>query len=378
VNKEFEKLVAQLVAQYNAVVLDNASKSKAILLDLGRGEFNAEIRIFAAMLEDGYLADLKSAGSDVGLCAQRLITKLQRDYFLAPEFAPEFVALLCNSVGLTHAVPAAGTAPTAMPKPNQSVPKAPTPVATPSGQIANEPGAEIEMVFVQGGTFTMGAVPEPEEPDDPFAPRKPPRPVEYSSDELPAHQVTLSDFYIGKYEVTQLQWYSVMNDNPSNFRGKELPVENVSWADAQTFIAKLNAKTGKNYRLPTEAEWEYAARGGSQSRGYKYSGSNNIDEVAWYDRNSRGTTHPVGQKKPNELGLYDMSGNVWDWCQDWYGPYSGEAQTNPTGAKTGRLRVDRGGSWDYGAGYARVSSRRRGDPGLRFGLLGFRLACSSR
>jgi formylglycine-generating enzyme required for sulfatase activity len=355
VNKEFEKLVAQLVAQYNAVILDNASKCRAILLDIGRNEFNAEIRIFDAMLKDGYLADLKSAGSDVGLCAQRLVAKLQRDYFLAPEFASEFVALLCKSVGLTHAVPTAGTAPTASRRRRSSttaaktrVPKTKTPAATPSGQSVQEPGIEIEMVFVQGGTFAMGATPE--QGNDAYA------------NERPAHQVTLSDFYIGKHVVTQRQWEDVMNANPSEFRGKDLPVENVSWDDAQKFIAKLNARTGKNYRLPTEAEWEYAARGGSQSRGYKYSGSNNIDEVAWCGGNSGRTTHPVGKKKPNELGIYDMSGNVWEWCQDWYGPYNGEAQTDPTGAKTGQYRVYRGGSWISDAGRARVSNRNSAAP----------------
>jgi formylglycine-generating enzyme required for sulfatase activity len=175
---------------------------------------------------------------------------------------------------------------------------------------------DIEMVFVKGGTFTMGCTAE--QGDDCF------------DNEEPAHKVTLSDFYIGKYEVTQAQWKAVTGNNPSKFNGCDnCPVEGVSWNDIQEFIKKLNAKTGLNYRLPTEAEWEYAARGGAQSRGYKYSGSNSVDEVAWYYGNSGNETHPAGTKKANELGIYDMSGNVYEWCNDWYGAYNSEAQTNP-------------------------------------------------
>jgi formylglycine-generating enzyme required for sulfatase activity len=172
--------------------------------------------------------------------------------------------------------------------------------------------AGIEMVLVQGGTFTMGS-------------------NSGDSDEKPLHQVTLSDFYIGKYEVTQKQWREIMGNNPSHFNGDERPVEYVSWNDAQEFIRKLNAKTGQKYRLPTEAEWEYAACGGQQSRGYTYSGSNDINAVAWYGNNSNNKTHAVGQKQANELGLHDMSGNVWEWCGDWYDNYSSGAQTNPAG-----------------------------------------------
>jgi formylglycine-generating enzyme required for sulfatase activity len=200
---------------------------------------------------------------------------------------------------------------------------------------AQTSSTEIEMVLVKGGTFTMGCT------------------AEQGSDcfdwEKPAHKVTLSDFYIGKYEVTQAQWIAVMGSNPSRFSDCEnCPVEWVSWEDVQDFIQKLNTKTGLNYRLPTEAEWEYAARGGAQSWGYKYSGSNNVDEVAWFSDNSGKKTHPVGTKKANELGIYDMSGNVWEWCYDWYGYYSSEAKTNPKGASSASLRVLRGGSWANG------------------------------
>jgi formylglycine-generating enzyme required for sulfatase activity len=221
----------------------------------------------------------------------------------------------------------------------------------------------IEMVRVKGGTFTMGYTSE--QGNDCY------------SDEKPSHQVTLSDFYIGKYEVTQAQWKAVMGSNPSHFKGDNLPVETVSWDDAQEFIRKLNVQTGKNYRLPTEAEWEYAARGGAQSRGTKYSGSNTVGDVAWYDGNSGNAIHPVGQKLPNELGLYDMSGNVWEWCSDWYGAYSSGSQTNPAGPSSGSYRVDRGGSWCSYARNARVPFRDYGTPGYRGSALGFRLASGS-
>ena len=150
----------------------------------------------------------------------------------------------------------------------------------------------------------------------------------------------------------------------------------ISWNDCQEFIKKLNAMTGKNFRLPTEAEWEYAARGGNKSRGYKYSGSNNIDDVAWYGDNNGGETHPVRTKQANELGIYDMSGNVYEWCQDWYGDYSSATKTNPKGATTGSRRVLRGGSWLNIAGYCRSSYRYNNSPDYRYSHLGFRLVLS--
>jgi formylglycine-generating enzyme required for sulfatase activity len=221
----------------------------------------------------------------------------------------------------------------------------------------------FDMVFVQGGTFSMGCTSEQ---------------GSGYNDEYPVHQVTLSDFYIGKYEVTQAQWKAIMGNNPSYFKGDNLPIEYISWDDVQEFIQKLNARTGKNYRLPTEAEWEYAARGGSQSRGYMYSGSNNAEEVAWYRYHSEENTHLVGTKKANELGIYDMSGNVWEWCNDWYGNYGSSMQINPVGASSGSYRVNRGGSWDsYGARYCRVAVRSYDLQGDRHYSVGFRVACSS-
>ena len=212
-----------------------------------------------------------------------------------------------------------------------------------SSQSFTVNGVSFDMMYVKGGTFTMGATSE--------------QGSEADSDEKPTHSVTLSSFYICKYEVTQAVWEAVMGSNPSYRKGANLPVESVSWDDCQTFIRKLNALTGKNFRLPTEAEWEFAARGGNNSRGYKYAGSNNIETVAWYQGNSGNKTHVVGTKSPNELGLYDMSGNVWEWCQDRYGSYSGASQTNPTGASSGSNRVLRGGCCGRSAWYCRSSYR---------------------
>ena len=220
-------------------------------------------------------------------------------------------------------------------------------------------GITFEMIAVKGGTFTMGCTSE--------------QGGDCDSDEKPTHSVTLSDYYIGKFEVTQKLWKAVMRTNPSYFKGDNLPVEYVSWNDALEFIRKLNQKTGQNFRLPTEAEWEYAARGGNKSRGYKYSGSNNIGDVAWCAEYSGSKTHPVGTKSPNELGIYDMSGNVWEWCQDWYESYSSGSQTNPTGPSTGSHRVLRGGSWNGTAWICRVSDRDGNNPGDRDFNFGFRL-----
>ena len=196
------------------------------------------------------------------------------------------------------------------------------------------------------------------------------------NDEKPSHSVTLSGYRIGKYEVTQREWLAVMGSNPSWFKGDNLPVEKVSWNDCQAFVQKLNNMTGLSFRLPTEAEWEFAARGGNRSIGYKYSGGDNIGSVAWYDGNSGSTTHPVGQKQGNELGLYDMSGNVWEWCSDWYDSsyYSSSPSTNPKGPSSDSSRVRRGGSWDGDARNCRVSNRYSSFPAGTNPSLGLRLA----
>ena len=218
------------------------------------------------------------------------------------------------------------------------------------------------MVQVDGGRFQMGGTPEQGSDADSY--------------EKPVHEVTLSDYYMGKYEVRQSEWEAVMGNNPSYFKGDDLPVENVSWEDCHEFIGRLNALTGLSFKLPTEAQWEYAARGGSLSKSYKFSGSNDLEEVGWYGSNSGNYTHRVGEKQPNELGLYDMSGNVWEWCEDWYGDYSSDSQSDPIGAVSGSFRVYRGGSRNSGARLCRVSYRLYNAPNRRNSFLGFRLVCS--
>jgi formylglycine-generating enzyme required for sulfatase activity len=219
-----------------------------------------------------------------------------------------------------------------------------------------------KFIRVKGGTFTMGCTSE--------------QGSDCYDEEKPAHKVTLSDYYIGETEVTQAQWRAVMGNNPSNFKDcDECPVEQVSWNDVKDFLSKLNSLSGgERYRLPTEAEWEYAARGGSLSKGYKYAGSDDQKEVAWHINNSGSKTHPVKGKKANELGIYDMSGNVYEWCSDWKGDYSSGNQTNPTGPNTGVGRVYRGGGWDNNARNCRVSLRDDYGPAYRSLTLGFRLA----
>jgi formylglycine-generating enzyme required for sulfatase activity len=222
---------------------------------------------------------------------------------------------------------------------------------------------EKNMVYIPAGGFTMGC------PD-----------VHDTSSyywERPAHKVTVGSFYLSKFDVTQKQWEAVVGPNKYSLKKcADCPVENVSWYDAQVFINKLNQLTGKNYRLPTEAEWEYAARGGSKSAGYKYAGGNKAGAVAWISDNSGGQTHIVGQKKPNELGLYDMSGNVWQWCSDWFNDkyYSKSPADNPEGPSKGSFRVLRGGSWWSGAPDCRSENRDRYPADAKDDDVGFRLA----
>ena len=227
-------------------------------------------------------------------------------------------------------------------------------------------GVRFKMVKVEGGTFRMGS---------------------YSGDddEQPVHSVTLSDYYIGETEVTQALWTAVMGTTVRQQRdkadvsysirgeGDNYPIYYVSWNECMEFVSRLSQITGRRFALPTEAQWEYAARGGNKSRGYTYSGSNNIFDVAWHKDNSSSQTHPVGTKMANELGLYDMSGNVWEWCQDWYGTYSSSSQTDPAGASTGSRRVNRGGSWNYKTRFCRSSFRYGDSPGGRGRNLGLRL-----
>ena len=227
----------------------------------------------------------------------------------------------------------------------------------PSGVTYTVNGVSFTMIPIEGGTFQMGQSAD-------------------GNNVTPVHSVTLSSYSIGETEVTQALWTAVMGSNPSNWKGDNLPVEKVSWNDCQTFITKLNQLTGKTFRLPTEAEWEFAAKGGTKSKGYTYSGSNTIGDVAWYNENSGYETHAVATKQANELGIYDMSGNVWEWCQDWYGDYSSSAQTNPTGPSSGSFRVYRGGSCGDDAWLCRLAIRYYYTPKHTFNILGFRLALS--
>ncbi len=215
------------------------------------------------------------------------------------------------------------------------------------------------MVKVEGGTFMMGA---------------PSSDAEAYSNEMPQHCVTLSEYYIAETEVTQALWQAVMGGNPSHFKFPDRPVEEISWNDCKTFIEKLNQLTDKQFRLPTEAEWEYAARGGGNSHGYKFSGSDNVDDVAWYTDNCGGETHAVKTKAANELGLYDMTGNVLEWCSDWMAAYTADTVTNPQGPAAGFKRVLRGGSLYNDARRLRVTRRSEYNPTFTDYSVGFRLA----
>jgi formylglycine-generating enzyme required for sulfatase activity len=223
-------------------------------------------------------------------------------------------------------------------------------------RVSNDP-FHNQMVFVKGGTFRMG---------DSFG--------DGNKEEKPVHPVTVSDFSITKYEVTQAQWLAIMGSNPSHFAGCDnCPVERVSWLDVQEYIIKVNELTGKSYRLPTEAEWEYAARGGQESLGFRFAGKNNINFVSWFTGNSGNKTQPVGKMEPNELGLYDMSGNVWEWTYDWFALYAETQQINPLGPDDGDFKVVRGGSWYGYIGGSRVACRGSDDPSNKRSYIGFRL-----
>ena len=246
-------------------------------------------------------------------------------------------------------------------KTEQKTESAPQLVAVEGSRTFTVNGVKFTMVPVEGGTFTMGATSEQGSDAEEY--------------EKPAHKVTLSDYYIGQTEVTQALWKAVMGSNPSDSKGDNLPVEQVSWDDCQVFIQNLNQLTGKQFRLPTEAEWEYAARGGRKSRGYKYAGGNNIGLVAWCGDNSGNRTHTVATKQANELGVYDMSGNVEEWCSDWYDGYQSSSQSDPQRPSLGSCRVNRGGSCYCNAGDCRVSYRFFGTPDFRYNDLGLRLSC---
>jgi formylglycine-generating enzyme required for sulfatase activity len=216
-------------------------------------------------------------------------------------------------------------------------------------------GVTIELVLIRPGTFMMG-----------------------SDNEKPVRQVTLTQpFYLGKFEVTQEQWQAVMGSNPSYFKGPKLPVANVSWDDSQNFLTKLQEKTGRNFALPTEAQWEYACRAGTTTRYSFGDDESDLAEYGWYSANIEAKTHPVGEKKPNPWGLYDMHGNAWEWCADRYGNYPSDPVSDPAGAASGISRVYRGGSWSHFASFSGCADRDWNLPAFRFLYLGLRVALSA-
>lgn len=219
-------------------------------------------------------------------------------------------------------------------------------------------GISIPMKLILGGTFTMGGSLEG---------------INYKDNELPAHSMEVESFYMSVYEVTQQLWTAVMGTNPSEFIGEQNPVEKVSWYDCVEFTTKLSSLTGRLFRLPTEAEWEYAAKGGSNQENFEFAGSNNLWDVAWCVSNSEERTHPVGHKECNGCGLYDMSGNVYEWCSSWYAPYIIESMYNPLGPDGGEDKVFRGGSWKYSDTYCRITYRPHTNPNGRYNNLGLRL-----
>jgi len=386
-------IVKQIVAKFGEQILLDPKRVNALFLDLAKDEPKPQKRAFIDCLDNGVFELLKGvAEEDRTNCKETIARRLRDSEGLDVELYRGAIDILC--------VVLFGSAPEATVKEYIKEPKiennhrqndgvinsAPNHSTTINAGIAT-PGAinpplrievpapidvEIEMVFVKGGTFTMGGT------------------SEHGSDsnndrEKPTHLVTLSDYYICKYEVTQGLWMAVMGSLPSELTpssphgyGDEYPVYYVSWNDiVNEFLPKLNQQAGKKYRLPTEAEWEYAARGGASSRGYKYSGSNYIGSVAWYRGNSGSKTHPVGGKSPNELGIYDMNGNVWEWTGDWYGSYTSTAQTNPTGPASGSNRVLRGGNWIHDTEYCRIAYRDSGAPDDSGNGVGFRLVLAS-
>jgi formylglycine-generating enzyme required for sulfatase activity len=410
-NDEVIDILVKIRNQHGESVFDDAGELKSLLVDYAAGRYDDEIRVLLIAVDDGLLPKLRS---NPGLSDTEL--KQHAAYFSqthgfdedAANFAVNaWAKVLCNRpisappqpnptqnpsrstvkvIGLVAAifiglaflgwwswnpdtVRHQESANTLVPAPEEPALKEPAPeVYIPRPPRPNSEIDERDMVFVEGGTFMMGCTPEQGE--------------DCYDDEKPAHRVTVSDFYIGRYEVTREQWEAVMGkESPGYPVQADNPVDHVSWNDVQEFIRKLNVKTGKNYRLPTEAEWEYAARGGNKSKGYKYSGSHNAKDVAWYDGgwSASGEIVPsVGMKIPNELGLYDMGGGVWEYCGDWYDEYSVEAQSDPTGPSTGSYRVFRGGGWESSASrHVRVSFRGYDSSGVRDFSVGFRLTVNS-
>jgi len=325
-----------IISQFGREICDEPRRCEAMLRDLCP-ENRLEINLLTGAARERVAADLMTASDTVPkeILLARLARRLCDNLGVREEFAQWAVESWALALGVIS-----GGQPES---------------------VWTDPVTGMEFGYVPGGSFMMGDI-----FDD-----------GYFDDEKPVHEVRLSGFYMGKYPVTQEQWEKVMGNNPSYFRkGGDYPVEKVSWDDAQKFIAELTKMNNGRYgfRLPSEAEWEYAARSGGKKE--RYAGGDDIDAVAWYKDNSDRSTHPVGQKAPNGLGLHDMSGNVWEWCQNWYGNYSSVSAKNPVGPSTGSYRVKRGGSWNGTAGLCRSAYRYRDSPDVRNVNLGLRLALS--
>jgi len=354
-------IVKQIVAKYGEQILLDSRRVNAFFSDLAKDEPKPQKLAFIECLNYGVVKTLKDvAETERANCKDALAQRLEKEEGRGVEQYRQAIDILCEV--LFGCVP---SLPQSSPPPSQSLPLPQITISRQmfEGSSFTDPVAG-DMVAVKGGRATKEQL------------------NECRDYEKPAHYVTRSNYNIGKYLVTQRLWKRVMVGtpiaDPSRFKGDNLPIECVSWNDiVNEFIPRLNAMTGKTYRLPTEAEWEYAARGGVKSRGYKYAGSNSIDDVAWYGDNSSDQTHPVGTKTPNELGIYDMSGNVWEWTNDyWNGKYNSDTQTNPKGPPSGSNRVFRGGSWDHDERYCRVSFRSGNIPVSSGNNLGFRLVLS--
>ena len=328
----------------------------------GRLMSGAEVELYYRESESSRLEALGSGQTDAGGMAQIPVTLT-----LAQQARGSFgVQVRLGSASRTYRLdqfPQTRSFALYVPR---AVPPSPSPKPMPPGP---KPGATLEtsigmkLLLIPAGEFQMGS---PESDTKAYSSEKPQHPVRITQ-----------PFYLGVTEVTQEQYERVMGTNPSNFKGSELPVETVSWEDAVEFCRKLSAKVGRPYRLPTEAEWEYACRAGSRTKWSFGDAESSLGEYAWYSSNSGSTTHPVGEKKPNAWGLCDMHGNVWEWCSDWYGEYASAAVSDPSGATAGSNRVLRGGGWNYGPGYCRSAYRRSVAPGSRYDSLGFRVASSS-
>lgn len=271
-----------------------------------------------------------------------------------------------QNTNTTSSVSSSGIAKAAETKPTQTPatgttrknpqPRETQPISKPK-DVVLDVSEIIPLVYVEGGTFQMGD--RRGEPMESFV-----------------HPVSISSFYIGKYEVTQREWREIMGSNPSAFDNcPECPVEKVSYDEATIFLKRLSEKTGKHYRLPTEAEWEYAARGGNKSMGYPYAGGNNTGSIGWYDKNAKKSTHPAGKKQPNELGIYDMSGNIYEWCSDWFKDryYKSSPRDNPKGPPYGDARVIRGGSWKFNVKELKVTNRKFVRPSSKYNDVGLRV-----